>query len=180
MQPRSHRDRIVEAIRTSSRPLDDDQLADRTGIWPRQRVNQVCRELEHAGIVRRRLGPDGKIVNEWLGTKDPQLDSAPGASGTAAGISQTSVLTEAAALQPGHELPPGSSRERRDAERVMLDLLSQQLGRELNPARFAVPSGERIEVDGADADRSVLVECWARRDPPRQRSVTRYWPMLSS
>jgi hypothetical protein len=50
---------------------------------------------------------------------------------------------------------------------VMLDLLGQQLGRNLNPARIAVPSGERVEVDGADADRSILVECWAHQGPPK-------------
>jgi DNA-binding GntR family transcriptional regulator len=66
----SHRDRIVAAIRISSQPLDDDQLAARTGISPRQRVNQVCRALERAGMVRRRPGPDGKIVNEWLEDRD--------------------------------------------------------------------------------------------------------------
>jgi predicted transcriptional regulator len=76
MQPGSHRDRISEAIRLSSRPLDDDQLANRTGISPRQRVNQICRELERAGMVRRRSGADGKIVNEWLGNEDPKPDSA--------------------------------------------------------------------------------------------------------
>jgi hypothetical protein len=32
MQPGSQRDRIAEAIRISSRPPDDDQLADRTGV----------------------------------------------------------------------------------------------------------------------------------------------------
>jgi hypothetical protein len=53
MQRGSHRDRIAEAIRISSHPLDDDQLADRTGISPRQGVNQICRELERAGMVRR-------------------------------------------------------------------------------------------------------------------------------
>jgi hypothetical protein len=65
------------------------------------------------------------------------------------------------------ELPPGNSREQRDAERVMLDLLSQQLSRELNPTRLTMPSGERVEVDGADAERSVLVECWAHQGPPK-------------
>jgi hypothetical protein len=35
------------------------------------------------------------------------------------------------------------------------------------PRRLAVPSGERVEVDGADADRSVLVECWAHQGPPK-------------
>ena len=160
MQPGSHRDRISEAIRLSSRPLDDDQLAGRTVISPRQRVNQICRELERTGMVRRRSGPDGKIVNEWLGNQDPKPDSGL----TAAGVSQN---PDGSAVQPDHELPPGSSREQRDAERIMLDLLGQQLGRELNPARLAVPSGERVEVDGADADRSVLVECWAHQGPPK-------------
>jgi len=165
MQPGSHRDLISEAIRISSRPLDDDQLAARTGISPRQRVNQICHELEHAGLVRRRSGPAGKIVNEWLGSRDGQPDGAPAPSGS--GVSRTAALTGGAAVQAGYELPPGSSREQRDAERVMLDLLGRQLGRDLSPARLAVPSGERVEVDGTDADRSVLVECWAHQGPPK-------------
>jgi hypothetical protein len=165
MQPGSHRDRIIEAIRISSRPLDDDQLADRTGISPRQSVNQICRDLARAGLVRRRPGPDGKIVNEWLGDQGRQPESVPAASD--AGVFRTAVLTDAAAIQAGRELPPGSSREQRDAERVMLDLLSQQLGCVLNPVRLTMPSGERVEVDGADADLSVLVECWAHQGPPK-------------
>jgi MarR family len=164
MQLGGRRERIIEAIRISSRPLDDYQLADRTGISPRQSVNQICRELERAGMVRRRPGPDGKIVNEWLGNRDQQPGSVQRTPG--AGVSQA-IVTEAAAIQAGHELPPGSSREQRDAERVMLDLLSQQIGRELNPATLTVPSGERVEVDGADADRSVLIECWAHQGPPK-------------
>jgi hypothetical protein len=164
MQTGSHRDRIIEAMRVSSRPLDDDQLADRTGISPRQSVNQICRELQRAGMVRRRPGLDGKIVNEWLGNHDRQPDRAPRTSG--APVSQTAVLSDATASQPG-QLPPGSSREQRDAERVMLDLLSQQLGHELNPATLTAPSGERVEVDGANADRSILAECWAHQGPPK-------------
>jgi hypothetical protein len=165
MQSGSHRERIIEAIRISSRPLDDDQLADRTGISPRQSVNQICRELARAGLVRRRPGLDGKIVNEWLGDHGRQRDSGPAASD--AGVSRTAVLTDAAAIQAGRELPPGSSRAQRDIERVMLDLLSQQLGCVLNPVRLTVPSGERVEVDGADAELSVLVECWAHQGPPK-------------
>jgi hypothetical protein len=165
MQPGSHRDRIIEAIRISSRPLDDDQLADRTGISPRQSVNQICRELARAGLVRRRPGLGGKIVNERLGDHGRQADSGPAASD--AGVSRTAVLTDVAAIQAGGESPPGSSREQRDAERVMLDLLSQQLGCVLNPVRLTVPSGERVELDGADAELSVLAGCWARQGPPK-------------
>lgn len=66
-------------------------------------------------------------------------------------------------------VPPlwGRGQEQRDAERVMLDLLSQQLGRKLEPAKLTIPSGERVEVDGADLDRSILVECWAHQGPPK-------------
>lgn len=49
----------------------------------------------------------------------------------------------------------------------MLDLLGAQLGRELNPDTITVPSGERVEVDGADAGRTVLAECWAHQGPPK-------------
>lgn len=84
-----------------------------------------------------------------------------------ADVAQTSVLADGSAVQPDHELPPGSSREQRDAERVMLDLLGEQLARELNPTKLAVPSGERVEVDGVDEDRSILVEGWAHQGPPK-------------
>jgi hypothetical protein len=69
MSTDSHRERVTAAIRVTSRPLDDDQLAARTGISPRQSVNHICRELERAGMVRRRPGPDGNIVNECSGTR---------------------------------------------------------------------------------------------------------------
>jgi hypothetical protein len=108
-------------------------------------------------------------VNEWLGNQDPRPDSVLAADD--ADVSRTSVLTDHSAVQPDHELPPCSSREQRDAERVMPDLLSQQLGRKLNPAKLAVPSGERVEVDGADADRSILAECWAHQGPPKSAQL---------
>jgi hypothetical protein len=58
------------------------------------------------------------------------------------------VLTDAAAIQAGRELPAGSSREQRDAERVMLDLLSQQLGCVLNPVRLTVPLASALRSTG--------------------------------
>jgi len=39
-------------ISTSAHPLDDDEIAQRTGIV-RQNVNQICRRLEAEGLVRR-------------------------------------------------------------------------------------------------------------------------------
>jgi len=58
MSADGHRERVGAAIRISSRPIDDDQVAVRVGISPRQTVNQICRALERAGMVRRtQAGP---------------------------------------------------------------------------------------------------------------------------
>jgi hypothetical protein len=164
MSTDSHRERVAAAIRVSSHPLDDDQVAAHTGISPRQTVNQICRSLEHAGVIRRRPGPGGKIVNEWLGENDPApgTDPAPASTGAPVeGAAADSAATVNAAA------PPGDSAEQRGAERVMLDLLGAQLGLELNPAVITVPSGERVQVDGADTSRTVLAECWAHQGPPK-------------
>jgi hypothetical protein len=164
MSTDSHRERVAAVIRISSQPLDDDQIAARTGISPRQTVNQICRALEHAGMVRRRSGPDGKIINEWLGDQDREAGSTPAAA--SAPVHQEGAPADPAAIANG-AAPAGDSAEQRGAERVMLDLLGAQLGLELNPATITVPSGERVEVDGADASRTVLAECWAHQGPPK-------------
>jgi hypothetical protein len=143
-----HREQVMTMIRLSAKPLDDDQIADRTGISPRQRVNQVCRALERAGIVRRRIGPHSS-------------------SRPAVIVAGNGVLGGDAASPAALAVPDGDSGEQRAAERVMLDLLGAQLGRALNPARITVPSGDRVEVDGADAGRTVLAECWAHQGPPK-------------
>ena len=161
MSTDSHRDRVAAAIRISSQHLDDDQIAERTGISPRQSVNQACRALERAGMVRRRPGPDGKIVNEWLSEQAREPSRTPSLAVSATGARVGPAVSSAGAV------PAGDSAEQRGAERVMLDLLGAQLGRELNPATITVPSGERVEVDGADVNRTVLAECWAHQGPPK-------------
>ena len=56
--------RVLEELRRSGRPLDDDELAHRLSVRPRQTINQVCRRLERSGHLRRYTGPEGKIVND--------------------------------------------------------------------------------------------------------------------
>jgi hypothetical protein len=165
----SHRERVVAAIRISSRPLDDDQIAARTGISPRQTVNQICRALERAGMVVRRPGPDNKIVNEWLGDQDSGPRSNPGPASGA--VSGTGALAGVDVTLNAGVVPAGNSVEQRSAERAMLNLLGVQLGCELNPATITVPSGERVEVDGTDANRTVLVECWAHQGTAQERAA---------
>jgi hypothetical protein len=126
----------------------------------------LCHRLERDGVLKRYVGPDGKIVNELVvpatvdtpaggeqDTDDPAVRDAPDAA--------------AVVDQLGHLAPLGNSAEQRAAERVMLDLLGADLDLTLNPTRITVPSGERVEVDGADTDRTVVVECWAHQGAPK-------------
>jgi hypothetical protein len=168
--PPTHRDRIVEALRLSSLALDDDQLSQRTGIEPRQAVNQACRALERAGVVRRYQGPAGKIVNELISSDASPIAPSDQPPPAAIGTDEAQDPPGAAptlSRASGHTTPPGSSREQRDAERVMLDLLAAEVGRALEPATVTVPAGARVELDGADAGRTVLVECWAHQGTPK-------------
>src|SRR4029453_224059 len=75
-------------------------------------------------------------------------------AGSADPIEESAVLERA----EGHSAPPGSSTEQRDAGRG-------GAGREPAPLRGA--AGARVEVDGADAGRRVLVECWAHQGAPK-------------
>src|SRR3954447_24343214 len=50
---------------------------------------------------------------------------------------------------------------------MMLTVLSGRLGVELSPRRIQHPSGARVELDGADRDLTVLVECWAHQGPAK-------------
>ncbi|MEU4779385.1 hypothetical protein [Micromonospora sp. NPDC023633] len=150
-------ERVMQELQRTRLPLDDDELARRLGVQPRQTINQVCRRLEENGRIRRYVGPRGKIVNEHLAGTRP-----------AGSVVQQEVLPEPAA---------GDSAAQRRAEGVMLRLLSDRLGRELKPRKFMVADGARVEVDGADEDLTVLVEAWAhqgRRSPLRS---TRSWLM---
>lgn len=161
--PDDHRSRLVRALNASSRPLDDDELAQRTGIQPRQTVNQLLRRLERDGLVLRREGPANKIVTV-LRTREGEVTVPIDAEAVEPGVAVAQPVLE---RSTAHARPSGSSTEQRDAERVMLDLLGARLGSRLEPVRISLPSGARVEVDGADISRSVLVECWAHQGSPK-------------
>lgn len=150
--------RVLEELRRCQVALDDDQLADRLGVSPRQTINQVCRRLERAGRLRRSVGPAGKIVN------DLRRENGQAPSGLADADSAPQVVSE-----PDRDGPPaaGDSREQRHAEQVMLELLGARLGITLVPRRIVLDDGIRVEVDGADAELTVLVEAWAHQGPPK-------------
>lgn len=150
--------RVVEELRRSGAALDDDELARRLGVSPRQTINQVCRRLERAGRLRRYIGSAGKIVN------DLRLVDGQSAVATASAAGVPNVVET---LPDGAPPAAGDSREQRHAERVMLDLLGERMGVVLKPRRIPLEDGVRVEIDGADDELSILVEAWAHQGPPK-------------
>src|SRR5690554_3592037 len=124
----THREKILSTLRHATTPLDDDEISRRTGIRPRQQVNQICRALTREGLVTRTYGPDRKIVNsvQVAGQVPPASDEA------------SSGATEPKA-PADPVVPPGDSSEQRQAERSMLDALGERLGLVLSPRRLERP-----------------------------------------
>jgi len=159
----SNRERILNALKGSLLPLDDDQLSQRSGVTPRQTVNIVCRQLAVEGLLRRTQGVEGKIVNHLASMESPSEPSPPGDSeALAPALPRPNYNTAQAS-----SVEPGSSHEQRMAETVMLEMLSESLGVQLRPRRWRHPSGSRVELDGADEELTVLVECWAHQGPAK-------------
>lgn len=145
--------RVLEELKRHNAPLDDDELAARLGISPRQTVNQVCRALEKVGRLHRYTGAAGKLVNDIR----PPAHQA----GLIVGDTARPVITET------FEPPAGDSGVQRTAEHVMLGLLGEELGLVLKSKRFTLADGARVEVDGVDEDTSILVEAWAHQGQPK-------------
>ncbi|MFI5833632.1 hypothetical protein ACIA5A_08130 [Micromonospora sp. NPDC051300] len=138
-------ERVMQELIRARAPLDDDELARRLGVQPRQTINQACRRLEQDHRLRRYIGVGGKMVNE--------------------------IRTDPVDTIVAQEVPPappaGDSAAQRRAEGIMLALLGERLGQSLRPRRFLLPDGARVEVDGADEGLTILVEAWAHQGPPK-------------
>jgi hypothetical protein len=74
--------------------------------------------------------------------------------------------TEEAEVELGRPAA-GDSFEQREAEKVAIRLLGEQLGVALAPRRLPLPGGGRIELDGASDQPPTLVEVWAHQGPPK-------------
>ena len=59
----TNRERVLALLRSEPVGLTDSQIRERTGIQPHQQVNQICRNLAQAGLIERRAGPQGQLVN---------------------------------------------------------------------------------------------------------------------
>lgn len=175
----THSERIL-ALLVRFPDLDDDEIASRTGIRPRQAVNQACRRLEHAGRLSRFRGPRGKIVNRLVhgsGTR-PDVDRARVAGAATATIARpTRRMTEppkhAAAsrcVDRGWQVDPQAtlivipcSGRKRVLEETnangpsLLSELPEDLASRLAAARTGVRERARI-------DETTRVAAWRRYD----------------
>jgi hypothetical protein len=59
------------------------------------------------------------------------------------------------------------SRELRDTEILVIQLVAERLGLTLAKQRRVAPSGAVVEFDGLSEDPPVVVEAWAHQGPPR-------------
>ena len=77
----TNRERVLALIRSEPPGLTDSEIRERTGIRPHQQVNQICRSLAQAGLIARRPGPHGRLVNlptaSLSGTSPPIRGRSP-------------------------------------------------------------------------------------------------------
>ena len=59
----TNRERVLALLRSEPVGLTDSEIRERAGIQPHQQVNQICRSLAQAGLIERRAGPQGRLVN---------------------------------------------------------------------------------------------------------------------
>ena len=76
-------------------------------------------------------------------------------------------MTDPSAATNEEPQPPGSSREQREVELIMVAALAAKLGTPLASRRVWLLDGAWIEVDGASDDLSVLCEAWAHQGPAK-------------
>lgn len=58
---------------------------------------------------------------------------------------------------------PGDSAEQREAETVMIRLLSESIGVELAPEHIELPEGGRLQLDGFSREPCIACEAWAHQ-----------------
>lgn len=59
----TNRERVLALVRSEPSGLTDAEIRERTGIEPHQQVNQICRNLAQTGLIQRRPGPRGRLIN---------------------------------------------------------------------------------------------------------------------
>ena len=59
----TNRERVLALVHSEPAGLTDSEIRGRTGLQSHQQINQICRSLAQAGLIERRAGPQGRLVN---------------------------------------------------------------------------------------------------------------------
>lgn len=164
----SNQQRILDFIRAYP-GLDDDEISRRTGIQPRQQVNQICRQLAAAGLIERRRVESDKVRNYPTGatprvqseprpTPSPAVPTAPSSSRV-----EPSTVSEGeagAAMRDTLFLIPCSGRKLeggrvRSGSGSLVDQLSPSTASQLRQARARV-------LAAASLDDRLVMPAWQR------------------
>lgn len=161
---------IITALQHSP-DLDDDELAQRAGVFPRQQVNAICRRLERRGLLKRFTGPHGKIVNRLTGirlpkTLDNTLESLQSSTKSARPAACTTPMPEDTVIRVAPSaadvliIVPCSAAKSHGSEALHH---SSTLLEELPPGPASRLSAARNAVAGiAHLDESTLMPAWRR------------------
>ena len=132
----TNRERVLALLRSTGVGLTDAEIRQRTGIKHHQQVNQICRSLAKAGIVKREKGSEGLLINRLAATTEPEPNPETGPTAPVAG----SVKLSEVELDSALIVIPCSGRKRRGGVALeegasIVDRLPDKLANELLEAR---------------------------------------------
>ena len=88
----TNRERVLALVRSEPGGLTDSEIRQRTGIEPHQQVNQICRKLAQAGLIQRRPGREGRLLNlpasSLEGNSEPNRRCTPGTKSEKGSVSR--------------------------------------------------------------------------------------------
>lgn len=110
------------------------------------------------------VGSAGNCDLGVVPTKKPAIGRSVSFVGPWSGGRASNFLRMTEPIQPERLAgEPGDSLEQREAETVMIRLLSERLGLELRPKRITLPAGGWLQLDGHSPVPSVACEAWAHQ-----------------
>jgi len=127
------------------------EIAENLDIQPPQQVYDILRSLRAGGYIRRKMNKG--ILKYYVPAPDSIDRSGP----------QVSLIRPEAIAKT----QPDMSREQQEAERWLIDRLSEQLGVYLSKKRLFPVGRSWLELDGYSENPLILCEAWAHVGPPK-------------
>ena len=150
----SNRDKIMNYLRTKKEEkYCDDCLSSILKIYPRQQINQICRNLSDRGYIRRKKGlcsncSKYKIVN-FLENPDNMISLSEE-------ILQSSDKTDKTLKQ---RVTQGKRLHHKAFEYRVSEYLQSKFGQRFHEQNMQIGPGKYHNFDLVSEDRSIVVEC---------------------